>query len=261
MLRRISTVAREISGADAASLYIYDERTDSFTRAYASRRHRRLESVPPAQHRHDPPRDQRRQARAGEDTHTHPEVNPHTIEAGIGSLIAVPLISQGQPVGVMYVGSFKMRQFDEDDVQIVSALANQAAVAISNARLFSEIAESRDQLQGHSRQCRRRPVDLRAGQPHRHGQPVPGNDVEYAARLAERSAPERSARSTRRWQLPRNWAIRRDDLRQLAGALEHWQRVDVEQAHLHAARSYRPRVTWNAPACQCWTRSEYPSAG
>jgi signal transduction histidine kinase len=74
-------------------------------------------------------------------------VNPHTIEAGIGSLIAVPLISQGQPVGVMYVGSYKTQQFDESAVQIISALANQAALAISNARLFGEIAESRDQLQ------------------------------------------------------------------------------------------------------------------
>jgi signal transduction histidine kinase len=45
------------------------------------------------------------------------------------------------------VGSFKAQQFDEGDVQIVSALANQAAVAISNARLFAEIAENRDQLQ------------------------------------------------------------------------------------------------------------------
>jgi GAF domain-containing protein len=147
VLRRISTVVREISGADAASLYIYDERSDSFTRAYAvgvtgdwSPSHLRSTGMT------------RRVIKEGTpvlvvDAHTHPEVNPHTIEAGIGSLIAVPLISQGQPVGVMYVGSYKTRQFDENDVQIISALANQAAVAISNAHLFSEIAESRDQLQ------------------------------------------------------------------------------------------------------------------
>jgi NtrC-family two-component system sensor histidine kinase KinB len=147
VLRRIGTVAREISGADAASLYIYDERSDSFTRAYAagvtgdwSPAHLRSTGMT------------RRVIKEGTpvlvvDARTHPEVNPHTVEAGIGSLIAVPLISQGQPVGVMYVGSYKTGQFDEDDVQIVSALANQAAVAISNAHLFSEIAESRDQLQ------------------------------------------------------------------------------------------------------------------
>ncbi|HSD85213.1 MAG TPA: GAF domain-containing protein, partial [Anaerolineae bacterium] len=147
VLRRISTIVREISGADAASLYLYDESSDSFTRAYASGvtgdwspSHLRSTGMT------------RRVIKEGRsvlvvDTHTHPEVNPHTLEAGIGSLIAVPLISQGRPVGVMYVGSFKTQQFDESDVQIISALANQAAAAISNARLFSEIAESRDQLQ------------------------------------------------------------------------------------------------------------------
>ena len=147
VLRRISTVAREISRADAASLYVYDEHTDSFTRAYAigvtgdwSPSHLRSTGMT------------RRVVKEGKpvlvtEARTNPEVNPHTLEAGIGSLIAVPLISQGQPVGVMYVGSFKAQQFDEGDVQIVSALANQAAVAISNARLFAEIAENRDQLQ------------------------------------------------------------------------------------------------------------------
>ncbi|CAG0931721.1 Alginate biosynthesis sensor protein KinB [Thermoflexales bacterium] len=147
VLRRISTVVREISNADAASLYLYDESSDSFTRAYASGvtgdwnpSHLRSTGMT------------RSVIKEGRpvlvvDTHTNPEVNPHTIEAGIGSLIAVPLISQGRPVGVMYVGSFKVQQFDESDVQLISALANQAAAAISNARLFSEIAESRDQLQ------------------------------------------------------------------------------------------------------------------
>ncbi len=147
VLRRFSTMAREISGADAVALYLCDERTDSFTRVYASGVtgdwspvHLRSTGLT------------RRVAKEGKpvlvaDTHASSEVSPQTIEAGLGSLLAVPLISQGQPVGVVYVGSHNTQQFDEGDVQIVSALANQAAVAISNARLFSEIAESRDQLQ------------------------------------------------------------------------------------------------------------------
>ncbi|GEM_PF-961515 len=147
VLRRTSTVAREISRADAVTLYVYDKRTDSFTRASAlgvtgdwSPAHLRSTGMT------------RRVVKEGvpilvTETHGHPEVNPHTIEAGIRSLIAVPLNSQGRTVGVMYVGSFTAHHFDQGDVQYVSSLANQAAVAISNARLFSEIAESRDQLQ------------------------------------------------------------------------------------------------------------------
>ncbi len=147
VLRRVSTVAREISRADAVTLYVYDKRTDSFTRAYVlgvpgdwSPAHLRSTGMT------------RRVIKEGvsilvTETRGHPEVNPHTIESGIRSLIAVPLISQGQTVGVMYVGSFIVHRFDQDEVQFVSSLANQAAVAIFNARLFSEIAESRDQLQ------------------------------------------------------------------------------------------------------------------
>jgi GAF domain-containing protein len=147
VLRRISTVAREVSRADAVTLYVYDKRTDSFTRAYAlgvtgdwNPAHLRSTGMT------------RRVVKEGRpilvnETQGHPEVNPHTLEAGIRSLIAVPLIGQGQAVGVMYVGSFTAQRFTPDQVQFVSSLANQAAVAISNARLFSEIAESRDQLQ------------------------------------------------------------------------------------------------------------------
>jgi GAF domain-containing protein len=147
VLKRIGTVACEICRADAASLYLYDQQTESFTRAYAvgvtgdwSPSHLRSTGMT------------RRVMKEGApvlvtETHGHPEVNPHTVEAGVRSLIATPLISQGNPVGVMYVGSFSPHQFDASDVQIVSALANQAAVVIANARLFSEVAESRDRLQ------------------------------------------------------------------------------------------------------------------
>jgi GAF domain-containing protein len=136
VLRYVSQVAREISEADAVSLHIYDEATDSFTQAHAlgvtgdwSPTHVRRAGMT------------RRVIHEGtpilvDDTLDNPEVNPHTIEAGLRSLIATPLVSQGKPVGVIYVGSFSPHRFDADDVQWVSALANQAAVAIANARLY-----------------------------------------------------------------------------------------------------------------------------
>jgi NtrC-family two-component system sensor histidine kinase KinB len=48
---------------------------------------------------------------------------------------------------VLYVNSSRPNKFDLDDVQVVAALANQAAIAIENARLFASVAEGRDQLQ------------------------------------------------------------------------------------------------------------------
>ncbi|MGA7840813.1 MAG: GAF domain-containing protein, partial [Candidatus Acidiferrales bacterium] len=55
-----------------------------------------------------------------------------------GSMCAVPLILYDQAVGVMAVHSAQERAFDEGHVELLRVLASEAAVAIENARLFSE---------------------------------------------------------------------------------------------------------------------------
>ncbi|HEY4720760.1 MAG TPA: ATP-binding protein, partial [Anaerolineae bacterium] len=63
------------------------------------------------------------------------------------SFICAPMISKGKPMGVLYVRSFAPGKFNTEDLQSVSALANQAAVAIENAHLFAGVAEGRDKFQ------------------------------------------------------------------------------------------------------------------
>ncbi|NJL93979.1 MAG: GAF domain-containing protein, partial [Anaerolineae bacterium] len=58
------------------------------------------------------------------------------------SEMAVPLIAKGQVVGALDVQSNQPGAFTEDDVQILTVLADQLAVAIENARLFAD-AEQR----------------------------------------------------------------------------------------------------------------------
>src|SRR6202034_3387499 len=55
-----------------------------------------------------------------------------------GSICAVPLILYDRAVGVMAVHSKQERMFDEGHVELMRVLASEAAVAIENARLFSE---------------------------------------------------------------------------------------------------------------------------
>jgi signal transduction histidine kinase len=50
----------------------------------------------------------------------------------------VPLISKGEVIGVLDAESDRLDAFDESDVVILQTLANQAAVAIENARLFEQ---------------------------------------------------------------------------------------------------------------------------
>jgi PAS domain S-box-containing protein len=54
------------------------------------------------------------------------------------SILAVPMTLSGRTVGMLSAQSYQANVYSEDDLQILSTLANQAAVAIQNGRLFNE---------------------------------------------------------------------------------------------------------------------------
>jgi GAF domain-containing protein len=58
------------------------------------------------------------------------------------SELALPLRARGEIIGVLDVQSIEPRAFSEEDVAVLQALADQVAVAISNARLFEQVQES-----------------------------------------------------------------------------------------------------------------------
>jgi len=65
------------------------------------------------------------------------------------SLIGVPLMTKGEMIGVIEVLNKRSgEKFDEQDLDTLSALAGQAAIAIVNARLYSQIREERDRMLG-----------------------------------------------------------------------------------------------------------------
>ena len=55
------------------------------------------------------------------------------------SEMAVPIVLEGQVVGVLDVQQDKVGGLDESDASVLRSLANQVAVAIRNARLFREV--------------------------------------------------------------------------------------------------------------------------
>jgi HD-GYP domain-containing protein (c-di-GMP phosphodiesterase class II) len=58
----------------------------------------------------------------------------------IRSVMCAPLISKGSVLGVVYLDNRKAPdRFDEDDLALLSALANQSAVAIENSLLYEEV--------------------------------------------------------------------------------------------------------------------------
>ncbi len=63
------------------------------------------------------------------------------------SEVALPLISGEKVVGVLDVQSTEALAFTDDDLQVLSTLANQVAIALDNARLLSEARASAKQVQ------------------------------------------------------------------------------------------------------------------
>ena len=54
------------------------------------------------------------------------------------SVIAVPLLRQNRVVGVLTLGHPEPNQFNEEHLNLLSSIANQAAIAVENARLYED---------------------------------------------------------------------------------------------------------------------------
>jgi GAF domain-containing protein/anti-sigma regulatory factor (Ser/Thr protein kinase) len=67
-------------------------------------------------------------------------LNPILRQKGIRSLLGVPLIVEGDLIGVLHVGSLHPRVFDQRDLAILQFAAARAAPAIERARLVSALA-------------------------------------------------------------------------------------------------------------------------
>ena len=64
------------------------------------------------------------------DTHDDPLVKDAVREAGIRSMLAIPMIYGDRVLGVLYAHTFKQRYFERHDVNLWSAFAAQAAAAL-----------------------------------------------------------------------------------------------------------------------------------
>jgi transcriptional regulator with GAF, ATPase, and Fis domain len=74
------------------------------------------------------------------------------------SIIIVPLILKDKVVGVLYADNrIEQGVFSQDNIPLLSAFANQAAIAISNARLFEKV---RDDLKEAQRQVQTLLVEI-----------------------------------------------------------------------------------------------------
>jgi signal transduction histidine kinase len=65
-------------------------------------------------------------------------LRPQVVEAGFKSMACIPMQAHGAVVGVICIASCKTRQFDEREINLLTAIASWAGITVENAHLHRQ---------------------------------------------------------------------------------------------------------------------------
>lgn len=141
LLNRINSLAMELSEAESAAIYFFDDRKDQLTLAVTDRPETErlitqnkavletciLKAI------------QTRQAMMIPDSSTERPLTQASDQPAAYSLMVTPMMAKGKVIGVLVAFNKRADVFTPADLEKFQVLSAQAAVAIENARLFQQV--------------------------------------------------------------------------------------------------------------------------
>jgi GAF domain-containing protein len=67
-------------------------------------------------------------------------------EEGISSITSIPIVLKGNVIGVLRLYSSQPRSYSEEEVMFMTSLAEQAALALENARMYQKLKQEHEEL-------------------------------------------------------------------------------------------------------------------
>ena len=153
VLNTIVTKAAQLAGTEAGAIYVYDETQNEFRLRATYGMSEELITAMQDQHASisEAVSDltAAREPNQVADLLDQPSapVNAIMIKAGYRARLLVPLLAPDGPVGALVVRRREPGEFPKNTVDLLQTFAAQSALAIQNARLFSEIGQKSQQLE------------------------------------------------------------------------------------------------------------------
>ena len=83
-----------------------------------------------------------------------PLAKSRAVRDGTRSVLGAPLLRQGKPIGTILIRRTEVQSFTDKEIALLEAFADQAVIAIENARLFQELSDKSTELESSNSELR-----------------------------------------------------------------------------------------------------------